>query len=66
MVLRAPNPNLYTGGQWQGPGPLALQEKNFHKDGSSETNKAFIIRKKSTVIALKYQKKKTYQYKIYS
>ena len=33
IVLRAPNPNHYTGDQWQDPGPLVLQEKNSHKDG---------------------------------
>ena len=39
--IRAARP----GGQGQGPGPLALQKKNFHKDKGSGTHEVIIGRK---------------------
>ena len=46
LGVRAPDLSHCTSGQWQGPGPLALQRKNHHKD-RKQWNEVFIRRKKS-------------------
>ena len=50
LVVRAANPSHSTSGQWQGPGPSALQKTIPMKMKSSETSKVFIRKKRNTIL----------------